>query len=210
MRLWRNRAPDESAQSSSRGNQPRMFYGWYIVGASFLANIAYTEQFSAAYGVFITHLSAEMGWGRTALAGVKTVARLVEAVLAPVVGAWIDRYGARWFMAVGGIIICVAFVLAAGLTELWHLYALFGLLGPIGSVCVGGFVTTVVVANWFLLKRGRAVGLASMGIPFGTMVLPVLSSVMIEEWGWRTSWFAFGTCAVILYVGTNGSPVLAL
>lgn len=178
--------------------RPRIFYGWYIVAASFLANIAYTEQFSAAYGVFINHLSAEMGWGRTTLAGVKTVGRLVEAVLAPVVGAQVDRYGARWIMVGGGLVTATAFLLASALEEIWQLYLSFGLIGPIGSVCIGGFVTTVTIANWFIWRRGRAVGIASMGISFGTMVLPVLTSLMIGEWGWRTTWFAFGVGVILL------------
>jgi MFS family permease len=189
-------APARGTTEATR--KPRLFYGWYVVAASFLANVAYTEQFSAAYGVFITYLTAEMGWGRTALAGVKTMARLVEAVLAPLVGALVDRYGARWIMVGGGVITSVAFLLASTLSEIWQLYLYFGFIGPVGSVCIGGFVTTVTVANWFVMRRGRAIGLTSMGISFGTMVLPVLTSAMIPAWGWRTSWLVLGIGVLFL------------
>ncbi len=177
-----------------------MFYGWYIVAASFLANFAYTEQFSAAYGVFMTHLTAEMGWGRTALAGVKTMARLVEAVMAPLIGAQVDRYGARWFMVAGGSVMALSFFLAAQLQELWQLYLYFGFIGAVGGVSLGGFVTTVAIANWFVLRRGRAVGLAAMGISVGTMVLPLLTSGMIDSIGWRATWLAFGIGVMILTI----------
>ena len=179
-------------------SKPRIFYGWYIVAACFLTNFAYTEQFSAAYGVFITHLAADMGWGRTALAGVKTMARLVEAVLAPAVGARIDRYGARWFMLGGGIVMAISFFLASALTELWQLYLYFGLIGAAGGVCLGGFVTTVTIANWFLVRRGRAVALATMGISVGTMVMPLVSSGTIDAVGWRATWFLYGFGVIAL------------
>ncbi len=172
--------------------KPRIFYGWLIVGACFLANFAYTEQFSAAYGVFITHLEADMGWGRTALAGVKTMARLVEAMITPILGPRIDRFGARWFMVGGACVMALSFFLASVLTELWQLYLYFGLIGAVGGVCLGGFVTTVTIANWFVVKRARAVALSTMGISVGTMVLPLISSGMIDALGWRLTWFVFG------------------
>jgi sugar phosphate permease len=190
--------PRSLATDSTTHQRPRVFYGWYIVAASFLANFAYTEQFSAAYGVFITHLAADMGWGRTALAGVKTMARLVEAVMAPLIGPRIDRYGARWFMVGGGVVMAASFFLAASLQELWQLYLYFGFIGAVGGVCLGGFVTTVTIANWFIVRRGRAVALATMGISVGTMVLPLLTSGMIDALGWRATWFVFGFGVMLL------------
>ncbi len=190
--------PRATATEPATNARPRVFYGWYIVFASFLANFAYTEQFSAAYGVFITHLAADMGWGRTALAGVKTMARLVEAVVAPVLGPLIDRYGARWFMVGGGIVMAVSFFLASSLQDLWQLYLYFGVVGAIGGVCLGGFVTTVTIANWFVLRRGRAIALATMGISVGTMVLPLVTSGMIDSLGWRATWFIFGFGVMLL------------
>src|SRR5437773_5449620 len=142
------------------------FYGWYIVGAGFLANLAYSEQFAAAYGVFIYHLGTNMGWGRTLLAGVKTTGRLAEALAAPMIGVLVDRYGARWIMVGGGIASGFALMLAATVDEIWQLYIYIGLLAPLGGVCLGGFVTTVAVANWFVLRRGLAVAIATMGMSF--------------------------------------------
>ena len=51
------------------------FYGWWIVASGLLANFAYAEQFNSTYGVFVQHVGTEMGWGRTALAGVQTLSR---------------------------------------------------------------------------------------------------------------------------------------
>lgn len=171
-----------------------------MVAASFLANIAYSEQFSASYGVFIYHIGATTGWGRTVLAGAKTVGRITEALLAPFVGPLVDRYGARWLMVGGGIVFGIGFMLVATVDQLWQLYLYFGVLAPIGGVCLGGFVTTVAIANWFVSKRGRAIAIANMGMTFGTTLLPLLASAMIEGWGWRGAWFAMGVMILILTI----------
>jgi MFS family permease len=75
-----------------------------------------------------------------------------------------------------------------------------GVVMSLGGVCLGGFVTTVAVSNWFVVKRGRALGIATMGGSFGTMLLPVLASLMIESWGWRQTWFVMGVAVLILVI----------
>ena len=176
----------------------RVFYGWYVVAAGFVANIAYAEQFSAPYGVFIQHIGASTGWSRTALAGVKTVGRLTEALLAPFIGPVIDRYGARWLMAAGGLVAGVALIVVAAVEELWQLYLLLGILAPLGGVCLGGFVVSVTIANWFIARRGRAIGLANMGMSFSATLLPLAASLLIELWGWRGAWIAMGVMTIVL------------
>lgn len=184
--------------ASAQPGRRRFFYGWYIVASGFLANVAYSEQFSASYAVFIQHVGTSMGWSRTSLAGVKTVGRLTEAVLAPVLGPLVDRYGARWLMAGGGLVAGMSLMAVAAVDELWQLYLLLGILAPMGGVCLGGFVASVAVANWFVAKRGRAIGLVQMGISFGTTALPLVASGLIELWGWRGAWFALGAANVLL------------
>jgi len=188
----------DSPPASRRG--PRFFYGWLIVAAGFAANVAYSEQFNSTYGVFIAHVGADTGWGRTALAGVKTVARLPESAMAAFIGPVVDRYGARWLMVGGGIVMAASFMALAAVQELWQLFLILGVIMPLGAVCLGGFVTTVAVANWFVLKRGRAIGIMGMGGSFGTMLLPVAAGLMIEAWSWRLAWFAMGVGVLLLII----------
>jgi OFA family oxalate/formate antiporter-like MFS transporter len=141
-----------------------------------------------------------MGWSRTSLAGVKTVGRLAEAAVAPLLGPLIDRYGARWIMTAGGLVSGVALMVVASVEELWQLYLYLGVLAPLGGVCLGGFVATVTVANWFVVKRGRAVALVAMGMSFGTTALPLVTSGLIEVWGWRGAWIALGAANIALTI----------
>ena len=177
-----------------------LFYGWYIVGAAFLGNIAYAEQFNASFGVFLHHVAADTGWGRTALAGIKSFARLTEAGVTPFIGPLVDRYGARWIMVGGGLVGGLALIAVPTVDAFWQLLILVGVLAPIGGVCLGGFVSTVAVANWFVVRRGRAMGIASMGTSFGTTLLPLVVSGLIALWGWRGAWMALGVSTLFLTI----------
>jgi MFS family permease len=103
-------------------------------------------------------------------------------------------------MVAGGIIMAASLALLATIQEIWQLYLYMGLLTPIGAVCLGGFVPTVVVANWFVAKRGRAIGIVSMGGSLGTVLLPLLASPAIEAWGWRAAWVALAVAVLVLTI----------
>ena len=71
----------------------RFFYGWYIVLASFLASLSYSQQLATVLGLFIKPMQDELGWSRTAITGAQSATRFVEGFVAPFIGRFIDRYG---------------------------------------------------------------------------------------------------------------------
>jgi hypothetical protein len=85
----------------------RYFHGWNIVTASFLAGWTYAEHFSSLLGLFTRPLQKEFGWSRSNIAGVKTIGRVIETLIAPIIGPMIDRYGLA-LMPVGAIIVGLA------------------------------------------------------------------------------------------------------
>jgi MFS family permease len=177
----------------------RPFYGWWIVFSGFLANFAYAEQFNSTYGVFVQPIGAEMGWGRTPLAGVQALSRVPEAVVAVVLGPAVDRYGARWIMGFGGLVMAGSFFALALIDELWQLFLIKGIVMAVGAMCLGGFIG-VTVSNWFVVRRGWAMGFISMGSSLATATMPVLSAIMIQHWGWRQAWVAMGALGLVLTV----------
>ncbi|MBM2809272.1 MAG: hypothetical protein HW416_31 [Chloroflexi bacterium] len=190
-----NNLPTSAPQPSKKRG---VFYGWYVVASAFCANFAYSEQFSSTYGVFIYHIGMEMGWGRTVLAGVKTVGRAGEVLAAPFVGGLVDRYGARWLMIIGGVFFAAGMILCSTVGEIWQLYLYLGVLMPLAGMGVGGLVATIAVSNWFVVKRGRAVGITAMGMSFGAMVAPLAISAVIAVEGWRVGWIVMGVAAFLL------------
>ena len=174
-----------------------IFYGWWVVASCFLANFGYAEQFNTSYGVFVAALSSDMGWARTALAGVATGGRLCEALVSFLLGPLVDRHGARWFMGLGGLLVAASFVVLATITQVWQLYVFKSISMAVGAVCLGGFIG-VTVCNWFVARRGRAVGVIQMGSFLAAGVMPFTAAFMIDAWGWRGAWLVMGLMVLLL------------
>lgn len=178
----------------------RVFPGWWVLAGCFAGYLAYSAHFNTTYGVFIYHLSAEMGWSRSALAGVTTVARLPEAVLAPWVGQVVDRHGGRCVMLAGAVLVSAAFVLLATMQEIWQLYLYKGLLLAMGAMMTSPLIFSVTVNNWFVEKRGRAIGILRTADTIGTALMPVAVAALIATSGWRGAFLTMAVGASVLLV----------
>ena len=189
---------DRTAERPSK--RSRYFYGWNIVGASFLAHLAYAEQFSSTLGLFFRPLNAEFGWSRFQIAAVQTIARFVEAASAPLVGPLIDRYGARTLMPIGAVITAVALLAVTQVDSLWQFYFVRGFVAAVGFMLMGFLVTGVAINNWFVRMRGRALAISNVGSSISNVILMPTAVFVIAAFGWRSMFgmFAIITILVVL------------
>ncbi len=195
-------SPDEaSSQLAPAGRKkPRYFYGWNIVGAAFLAHLAYAEHLSSVLGLFFKSLQKEFGWSRTEISAVQSLGRVVEALVAPIVGPFVDRYGARVLMPIGAIILGLAMLATTQVNSLWMFYLLRGGLAAIGFVLVGALVLNVTINNWFVRKRGRALAIAGLGNNLGTLSMVPITVWVIANHGWRAMFIVFGIMTWVLII----------
>ncbi|MBM2826680.1 MAG: hypothetical protein HW403_744, partial [Dehalococcoidia bacterium] len=184
--------------------KPRLFYGWYIVLASFLAHLSYAEQNSSVLGLFIRPMTREMGWSRTALTGAQSVARLVEGVCAPVLGPFIDRYGPRPLMLIGAVIVGFSFLWLSQIRTIWDFYMMKGFAVAVGFLFMGFMVTNTAISNWFVRLRGRAIGIAGMGTSLANIAMAPVAAWMMTRWGWRSVWAAFGVFTWVVVLLPSG------
>ncbi|UCB44118.1 MAG: MFS transporter [Dehalococcoidales bacterium] len=171
--------------------KPRYFYGWNVVAASFMAHLAYAEHHSSMLGFFFRPFQNEFGWNRSALAAVQTIARVAEAMVAPIVGPFIDRYGSRLLMPVGAVIVSLAMLAVTQIDAIWQFYLLRGIVVALGFTLMGNLVTDVAINNWFVKKRGRAVAIARLGSNISNMAFVPLTVFIIGAHGWRTMFVVF-------------------
>src|SRR5688572_932167 len=79
--------------------QSKIFYGWYIVGVGILVHIAGTFAFSSTLSIFLKPITEELGVTRGAFSLIRTFEIGVAALIVPLLGSWIDRYGGRGILA---------------------------------------------------------------------------------------------------------------
>ena len=174
----------------------RVFYGWAIVAASASATFTQVPMYGPVISVFVKPIGDELGWSRGEIALAFTGGTLVGLGLSALVGKQLDRYGARAAVIVAGMIIAGVLVGLALMQEVWQFWLLFG-SGRAAALAGINLGTSVAVVNWFVRKRGRAVGFLSMSLRGGQALFPLLIVAIIAGYSWR---HAFGVLAVISLV----------
>lgn len=168
-----------------------IYYGWVIVTVAFLVGVTQAGVFQNILSIFMIPMASEFGWNRSLITGAIAVGSLVGGFIGPVIGPMLDRHGPR-LMAFWGIsILSAGLVALAWLSSLWQLYLFFG-TGRMIAAGLLNLVITVSVSNWFIKRRGRAMGIAQLGSRIGLALLPPIVQIMITGFGWRTAWAMLG------------------
>ncbi|GAF92034.1 unnamed protein product, partial [marine sediment metagenome] len=129
-----------------------IFYGWWIVAAGSICLLLAGGIGYYTFGAFFIPLVDEFGWTRAQLSLAATIASVL-GLAAPLVGTWVDKYGARVVMAVGALITGVAFALLGLTHSLWYFYLMY-LIVASGHFGILNIPVTKVVSNWFVERRG--------------------------------------------------------
>ncbi|MBI2304778.1 MAG: MFS transporter [Chloroflexi bacterium] len=166
--------------------RPKVFYGWWIVLAGAAISAVNGGVYFYGFGTFFTPLVNEFGWTRTALAGAFSLSRLEGGLMGPMEGWLTDRLGPRRLMLFGAGILGLGFILMSRVNSLPFFYVVFILFLTLGSSFGMGVTISTAVANWFVKKRSRALGLTMAGFGGGGLIVPLLGW-LIAEYGWRAA-----------------------
>lgn len=182
--------------------RPKVFYGWWIVLAAFLAMTFASMTGNYGFSVFYKRLTDHFGWSRTALAGAISLSRLEAGFLGGVEGFLVDRFGPRAMIVTGVIMSSVGLFWLSRIQTLLEFYLVFVLLVTIGRSLSSMIAIDTTVANWFIKRRGTAFGLLRAGVAVGALGV-IAVSWFIGEYGWRMAFVAtsIGTLAIGLPTG---------
>ncbi|MBI5967699.1 MAG: MFS transporter [Deltaproteobacteria bacterium] len=177
-----------------------VFPGWIIVAAGFLVLMA-SGGSHFAFSVFLIPLSEEFGWTRASTAGIFSLSVLIFGIGSIFSGRMVDRFGPRLVVGAGGVLMGSGLVLSAIIQSLWQLYACYGIMIGIG-VSAGWGPLTATVSRWFIARRGLAMGIMSIGVSMGILIVPPLSRHLITVFGWRSSFALMGVITGAIIVGS--------
>jgi OFA family oxalate/formate antiporter-like MFS transporter len=162
--------------------QPKLFYGWYIVIIAFMANFMSVGTGFYLMNAFMEPLCEAHGWTRTDISLAPGYGIVFGLLAQLVYGTIVNRVGARSLMLLGSIVSGLAFFMLIRSETLAQFYFYFIVLF-VGNAAYGGIVAGTVVNNWFITKRGRAMGLATAGVSFSGAVLPLVAMILILRLG---------------------------
>jgi MFS family permease len=146
--------------------------------------------------VFMQPLEQAFGWSRGDVSLGYGVATVGMAVGGLVWGRLSDRVDIRILLAIGGTGMVLSLLAMAAAQSLWHFYA--------ASLVLGGFGFAVLYAplvsapgEWFVHRRGLALGIVTAGGAAGQGVLPYLASILIRDLGWRSAYLVLAIVVLI-------------
>ncbi|MBI4830923.1 MAG: MFS transporter [Candidatus Lindowbacteria bacterium] len=177
---------------------PKLFYGFYIVGACFVTLFMLWGMVINTFPIFLKPISVEMGWGRQEVPLALMMGAIGMIVAAPIAGRLIDRIGARPVMTVGALIVGLGLLTGSRVTQLWQICTIFAFIGC-GLICSTVVPCSLVISNWFVARRGTFMGIAFMGTSIGGMVASYLSNWIILNYGWRVA-FLFSGLSILVIV----------
>jgi sugar phosphate permease len=179
---------------SGVSDRPRVFYGWYMVGAATGLQFLQAALMSQAFGAYLAVLEEEQGWSKTALSGAAALQQMEVALLGPVLGWLIDRFGPKVFVRAGIVVFGSGLCLLSQVHTLGQFYGAFVVIALGSSLC-GFFPLNVSLIHWFERKRARALSAMSIGLAFGGIAVPLVAQ-SLTSFGWRPTALASGLVAI--------------
>ena len=183
MNATSNYAVKPQANVSALGNP----WVQLIIGIICMACVANLQY---GWTLFVNPIDAKFHWGRSAIQVAFTIFVLIETWLVPVEGYLVDRFGPKWVVLGGGILVGLAWLINSGASSLPVLY-FAAAIGGIGTGCVYGTCVGNAL-KWFPGRRGIAAGLTAAGFGAGAALTVIPISHMIASDGYQHAFLFFG------------------
>ena len=176
-----------------------IFYGWWIVGVSFLVWGLSFGSIWGAVGVWFKTLELHFGWTRTQLTGAFALAQLEGSIMGPLAGYFIDRLGPRRMVLIGLPLVGAGFIILSRTSNLALFYLAFAVF-TIGAAAGTWLPTLAALNRWFNRNKSTVIAISGEGSYLGGLVLvPALAwAVSPDQFGWQTTALGIGVLFLVL------------
>jgi len=164
----------------------RLYYGWIVIGVTFLTLLAAAGVRSTP-GVLIVPLEHEFGWTRTTVSAAVSISLLLYGFSGPFAAALMDRFGVRRVMLLALGLVGTGVGLTTVMHTAWQLDLLWGVVVGLGTGSMAMTLGAYVSNRWFAERRGIVMGALTASSATGQLVfLPLLASLVVTH-GWRAA-----------------------
>jgi MFS family permease len=140
----------------------------------------------------------QFGWTRAQVTSGNALSKLLVGPAFGFIAGWlVDRFGPRRLMEAGIVMAGVALIGLGSISTLGMFY-LFYVFNALGYVCGGPLPIQVLLTRWFDKSRGKAMGIAYLGIGLGGAAVPWISHTLVEHFGWQAALRALGLMIIVI------------
>jgi MFS family permease len=170
---------------------------WLVLLGCFIGmGLAMPAILMQPMGLFLKSMTAEFGWSRTAFSGVIAIAALCNALIMPIAGYLVDRFGARRIIAIGTVLGCCSYAALSLAGSYAAFIAIMALAVFTGNLA--GYPAFMSLAQrWFDKRLGFALAVASTGLAVGFAGFSYVIARTIATQGWRAAFLSVGVVALV-------------
>jgi OFA family oxalate/formate antiporter-like MFS transporter len=182
---------------SNQSFVPARAYRWLqlltgIVCMVMIANLQY------GWTLFVTPIDQKYHWGRPGIQVAFSIFVLMETWLVPIEGWFVDRFGPKIVVLIGGVLVAIAWAMNSAADSLILLY----IAAAIGGIGGGAVYGTCIghALKWFPDRRGLAAGLTAAGFGAGSALTIIPIQKMIAASGYEATflWFGLGQGIIVV------------
>ena len=174
-------------ETTKKITRPKIFFGWWTAISTGLLSGFGAGFRSQGFSVFLKPLSAELDLSRAATSAVSAVGTLEGGLAYPLAGWLADKFGPRAVIFFGTCMFIIGLALMYFVNSLWLFVATWGVLSGLGSTLAYSVAADKAVTNWFVKKRGLALGVRFMLWGAGSAVVLPIVGWLVATQGWRTT-----------------------
>lgn len=174
-----------------------IFYGWYILAASFVI-LFFTTGVRYSIGVVFKPLIEEFGWDRGLVSLGFFINMTIYSFSIIIAGRAYDRYGPKWVIIISNVFLSTGFMSLAFIDSFRGFFIFYGIVAALGMGGTTVPLFAVLTSKWFEKGRGLAVSLGLTGSCVGQFVLVPIFTILVLRYGWRISYFFMGLAMLII------------
>nr|XP_056717724.1 monocarboxylate transporter 6 [Euleptes europaea] len=190
-------------------------WAWVVLGATVLAQ-GLSLGFPSCIGVFFKDLQRDFQASNSETSWFPSIMTAVLHAGGPLCSIVVERFGCRTAVMLGGLLSGVGMVASSFSQTISQLYVTAGFITGLGA-CFSFQAGVTVLGYYFTRRRALANALASTGVSMGFTLWPLLSQYLLDEMGWRNTFFVFGgvmlnccVCGAVMRPLSAKLPALSL
>ena len=176
------------------------YYGWLVLGLSAGGAFAATAVAGVVLGGIQILISEETGWPRSWIGYSASAGVLMSGVFAPFAGRLADRYGPRWLMPIGVIVLAICMTGLGAVHSVWQFFVIAVIARAISQPFLIGVVPRTMAVNFFNRRRNIALAFTGIFRPISGAVIVPLFAVITLLADWRTAFRIFGLFSLVLVI----------
>lgn len=176
----------------------RPWHGPRILAVGFVSYLVSTGLVFSILGVFIGPAARAFGASMATMGMLPSLYHVISALLGPLLGA---RYGhgpIRAYLLVGASLLPLGLVASSRADSIEGAAVCYASAVVVGAFMMGPIASNTLVTNWYGPSRGRALGIIATGATVAGIVLPTLSALLIERFGWRDALALLALASLLL------------